>query len=105
MANISLGVEVNINELLNQIGGLVGRVFYKANFSDQRVAGGRFISTMTTSGFVVAAYNHPSKFHSATADGGLLGGGVSKSTAPAGVWAVAWSSAGISGRKTYYGFS
>ena len=105
MTNINLNINVDVNQLLNQIGGVVGRVFYKANFSDQRVGGGRFISTITTSGLVVAAFNHPTKFHSATADGGFLGGGVSKSTAPAGIWAVAWSSAGVSGKKTYYGFS
>jgi hypothetical protein len=45
---------------------------------------------------------HPTKKHSATADGGTGGGGQVRSIAEAGQSAIAISKAGVANRKTYY---
>ena len=102
---LKLSGKVDINTLVNQIGSVIKAALNRSNFCNQvQKDGGRFVSAVNGNQ-VVAAYYHPSKFHSATADGGIGGGGAVRSTANAGEWAVAVSSAGIGGRKTYYGFS
>ena len=52
--------------------------------------------------YVLSAYYHETKKHSATCDGGFLGGGQERKEADAGKWAFAVCHAGISGRKTYW---
>ena len=102
---LKLSGKVDINTLVNQIGSVIKAALNRSNFCNQvQKDGGRFVSAVNGNQ-VVAAYYHPSKFHSATACGGIGGGGTVKSTANAGKWAVATSSAGIGGRKTYYGSS
>ena len=94
---VNLGLKCDINELINQIGnGLSRGAFSDRTFQD----GSRFISCVDN-GKVLAAYNHPDKWHSATADGGI-GGSSGKSEKPPGKWAIAIASAGIAGRKTNY---
>ena len=101
---LSLSATVDLNTLVSQIGNAIGKALSRGNFCSQEVGGGVFVSAVD-GGVVVAAYYHPTKFHSATACGGVGGGGTVKSTASAGKWAVATSSAGIGGRKTYYNYS
>lgn len=50
---------------------------------------------------VCAAYYHNTKKHSATTDGGFIGGVITQ-IANKDYWAVACSMNGIFGRKTYY---
>ena len=100
---INLPITCDLNKLIDQIGNAIGQAFSGGNFSRQEVSGGVYIST-NSRGFVIAAFNHPKRYHSATADGGVFGGGVAKSTAHAGRWAVAYSKAGL-GAKTSYGFN
>ena len=101
---VSINITVNLNELIDQIADIFGVVFNnfeRSNFCEQSVGGGRFISKIE-GGIVVAAYNHPRNRHSATADGGLFGGGIVKSIAEPGEWAIVGTKAGIKGRKTYW---
>ena len=106
MPSFTLGLDgkVDLNKLLDQIVSIIGKVLSRNNFSRQEVGGGVFVSAIRGNE-VVAAYYHPSKYHSATAVGGIGGGGTVKSSAGAGKWAIAYSKAGISGRKTYYNYS
>ena len=53
-------------------------------------------------GYVVSMYWHKTRRHSATCNGGFLGGGQKRVIAPAGHWAIAYCKAGVSGRKTYH---
>ena len=53
-------------------------------------------------GYVVSMYWHKDRRHSATCNGGFLGGGQKRAIAPAGHWAIAYCKAGVSGRKTHY---
>lgn len=95
--NVNLNINCDLNQLIQQIGlGLSGSAYSDRTFQD----GSRFVSCLDN-GIVIAAYNHPTKWHSATADGGI-GGKTGKSEKPPGQWAVAKGSAGIAGRKTYY---
>ena len=52
--------------------------------------------------YVVSMYYHETKEHTATCDGGLLGGGEIAAKADPGYWAIAYCKAGIAKRKTYY---
>ena len=62
---------------------------------------GRWLSNIKD-GWVMSAYYHKTKRHTATCNGGTLGGGQIRAEAPAGSWAIALCKAGISGRKTYW---
>ena len=62
---------------------------------------GRWLSNIKD-GYVMSAYYHKTKTHTATCDGGLLGGGQIRAKADPGQWAIALCKAGISGRKTYW---
>lgn len=52
--------------------------------------------------WVVSMYYHKTKTHTATCDGGILGGGEISALAGPGKWAIAYCKAGISRRKTYF---
>lgn len=99
--NISININLDLNKLVDQIGSLIGKVLYKTNFTRREVLGGIFVSAMTGD-TVVSAFYHPSRTHSATADGGWLGGGQAKSISLPGKWAIAYSSQGVGKRKTFY---
>ena len=89
------------DEIVDRVFGAVQERIYNGNFVRREVLGGIFYSDIKD-GWVCAAFYHPNSSHTATADGGILGGGVIRSTAGPGRWAVACSRAGIGGRKTYY---
>lgn len=101
---VDLKATVDVNRLLDQIGSAIGKLFDKGNYQRQEIAGGVWISTINN-GTVLSAFFHPSRSHSATANGGAFGGGEVKSISGAGKWAVAWSSKGLTGAKTNYGFA
>ena len=61
----------------------------------------RWISNIK-GGYVVSMYWHKKRRHSATCNGGFLGGGQKRVIAPPGHWAIAYCKAGVSGRKTNY---
>ena len=94
-----------VSEIVDKIVDLVFDAaqdrIYNGNFVRMDVSGGIFFSDIKD-GWVCAAFYHPDSPHTATADGGILGGGVIRSTADPGEWAVACSLAGFGGRKTYY---
>ena len=52
--------------------------------------------------YVVSMYYHKTKMHTATCDGGILGGGTISALGSPGEWAIAFCKAGISRRRTYY---
>ena len=89
------------DEIVDRVFGAVQERIYNGNFVRREVLGGIFYSDIKD-GWVCAAFYHPNSPHTATADGGYFGGGVIRSTAGPGQWAVACSMAGIGGRKTYY---
>ena len=75
----------------------------QGHFRDTLLENGnaRWISNIK-GGYVIAMYWHKKRRHSATCNGGFLGGGQKRAIAPAGHWAIAYCKAGTSGRKTYY---
>ena len=75
----------------------------QGHFRDTLLENGnaRWISNIK-GGYVVSMYWHKDRRHSATCNGGFLGGGQKRAIAPAGHWAIAYCKAGTSGRKTYY---
>ena len=78
----------------------IGYMAYKRKlFKDN--GNGKFISNIKN-GYVVSMYFHKTKVHTATCDGGVLGGGTISAIADPGEWAIAYCKAGISGRRTYY---
>ena len=62
---------------------------------------GLFISYIEND-YVVSMYYHKTKMHTATCDGGILGGGTISALGSPGEWAIAFCKAGISRRRTYY---
>ena len=75
----------------------------EGDFRDTYLENGkaRFISN-SERGIVIAMYWHKDRRHSATCNGGFLGGGQKRAIAPAGHWAIAYCKAGIAGKETYY---
>ena len=96
-ANINLSIDCNLEILVKKISNLIGKELPTKYFTKIEKNGGILVSGISE-GYVISAFNHPNKKHSATANGGILGGGVVKSTAPAGIWAVAWTKAGVKTR-------
>lgn len=62
---------------------------------------GRWLSNIKD-GYVMSAYYHETKRHTATCQGGVLGGGQIRAEAGPKQWAIALCKAGISGRKTFW---
>ena len=102
ITTINLSMNCTIGELVAQISNFLGTNLTPSNFTRFYRDGGVFLSSLNSNGWVIAAYNHPSKSHSAIADGGSFGGGTDRAEAEPGIWAVAASKAGINGKKTYY---
>jgi lactococcin 972 family bacteriocin len=92
---VSVNINVDVNDLLRQIGQAIGGS--RDNYQEQRVNGGRWISTMQN-GKVYSMYFHPSKRHSATAKGTTQ----ARSIAGPGQWAVAWAAKAPWGNKTFW---
>ena len=101
MSNKLIDKKELFNILEKEIKNLIGIRINRSNSVTQDVGGGVFTSYMQD-GRVVAAYFHPDKKHSATADGGLFGGGMVRSIKGPGEWAIASTSAGIARAKTYW---
>ena len=102
---VSVEVSISLSELLIAAGTAAGAAWVgqinRTNFSEKTFPdGSRFISKIGD-GKVCSMFYHPSKRHSATAQGGL-GGGNAKSEANAGEWAIAICNVGVSGAKTFY---
>lgn len=94
---VNFDISVDINTLISQIGsGLSATAFSERKFKD----GSRFISCLD-GGYVISCYNHPNKYHSATAVGGFLAP-TARSEKPPGEWAIAKVSAGVWGRETHF---
>lgn len=91
-------------KILEKIGtSISSSLINTSNFKDTYFENGRarWLSNIQD-GYVISAYYHSTRSHSATCDGGILGGGKKSITADAGEWAIAFCKAGISRRKTYY---
>ena len=96
---VSLSVELSGVAALDLLFRTYSLGIDRSNACQQEVGGGLFVSS-TSGSEVIAAYYHPTKKHSATANGGLFGGGIIKSIAEPGEWAIVGTKAGIKGRKT-----
>ena len=96
-ANIKLSIDCNLEILVKQTSNLIGKEVFTKHFTKKEKEGGIFVFGVSE-GYVISAFNHLNKHHFASAGGGLLGGCVVKSTAPAGIWAVAWTKAGVKTR-------
>ena len=66
-------------------------------YSKQEVSGGTFVSTIEDD-LVISMFYHPSKKHSATAEGLVK----SRSEANPGEWAIAVTSKAMFGNRSYY---
>ena len=97
---INLNLDCDINELLRAVGDGLDKIFDRTAITTMDVEGGRFVSAMAD-GKVLAAFNHPTRRHSATAVGGF-GAPQTKSVASPGKWAVAYVNKGLWGCKTFY---
>ena len=102
---VAVEVTVSVSELLIAAGAAAGAAWVaqisRENFTSQRFRdGSRFVSKIAD-GKVCSMFFHPTKWHSATAQGGMFGGNA-KSKAPPGEWAVAICNVGIMGAKTFY---
>ena len=104
--SISLSDTIALAELLLKIADAV-RQAWVAHMNRKKASdriledGSRFISIIED-GKVGAFYYHATKKHSATAQGGIGGGGQVRCIAPPGEWAVAITDLGIKGAKTFY---
>ena len=92
-------IEWLIEKGLNRAHYLLTEGYFKDTYLEDGKA--RFISNIK-GGYVIAMYWHKKRRHSATCNGGFLGGGQKRAVAPAGHWAIAYCKAGVSGRKTHY---
>ena len=100
---ISTVIGVTITYILNTVYDKIKYELTNSNTVDtyNEDGKGRWLSNIED-GYVMSAYYHKTKRHSATCNGGFLGGGQIRAEAPAGSWAIALCKAGISGRKTYW---
>ncbi|KAH0793658.1 hypothetical protein GPJ56_002379 [Histomonas meleagridis] len=108
--NISLNINVDANKLIDQVACATNRSSINDRYFDND--NGRFISCQSD-GKLIAACFHKTKSHSATCEvhnNFTKNFGVpdhivrsAKSSAPAGVWAVAYCDSGkLGGDKTFY---
>ena len=99
----SIGIEFNINVDVAELLKWAGTTFNSKEVYTERqdTADERFISYLGD-GKITACYFHKTKRHTATCNGGTLGGGQIRAEASAGNWAIALCKAGVSGRKTYW---
>jgi len=95
---IDLGMNVDINILLNQIEKIIGTTIYRTGITSSSPKGyDRFISILN-SNQVISCYYHPNSRHSATASGKTK----AKTIANAGQWAVAVAMRGLFGNAAHY---
>ena len=99
---INISISCSLGQLVSRISSFLGTNLSQNNFSRKDCAGGVFIYSLNSSGWVISAFNHPSKSHTAFANGGIGGGGTYSVNAGRGIWAVAASKTGLSGIKAYY---
>ena len=100
---VSTVIGVSVTYILNTV---YNKIYYELTNSNtvdtyNENGKGRWLSNIKD-GYVMSAYYHETKRHSATCNGGTLGGGQIRAVAPAGSWAIALCAAGISGRKTFW---
>ena len=90
-ANLKLPANIDVHTFANQISNLVGRTLSASDFKRKEVDGGVFYS-YNKNNYVIAAYNHPTKIHTAHAYEFkfiLVKNGPISSAAP-GKWAISW---------------
>ena len=100
---VSTVIGVSVTRILNIV---YDKIYYELTHSNtvdtyNENGKGRWLSNIKD-GYVMSAYYHKTKRHTATCDGGLFGGGQIRAEASAGSWAIALCKAGIAGRKTYW---
>ena len=100
---ITTAIGVTVTFVLNKVYEKINYRLTNSNTVDtyNENGHGRFLSNIQD-GYVMAAYYHDTKKHSATCDGGFLGGGQIRAIAGPGQMAIALCKAGVSGRKTYW---
>ena len=76
-------------------------MFSTTAIKDSTFSDGSCLISCLEDDFVIASYNHLTKRHSATSDGGFFEPEI-RSEKPPNEWAIAKVSAGIGGRRTYY---
>ena len=92
-----------LREIVERTFDYLGKRISTGNFTRNNPDDGGVWYSAIQGGMVYSLYYHPTKRHTATADGGMFGGGLVRSIANAGEWAIAGSVAGpLGGRKTYY---
>ena len=99
---VKLAASAAIGEIVSKGLDRAHYLITQGHFRDEILENGkaRWISNIK-GGYVVAMYWHKTRRHSATCDGGFLGGGRKRAVAQPGYWAVAYCKAGVSGRKTF----
>ena len=100
---VSTVIGVSVTRILNIV---YDKIYYELTHSNtvdtyNENGKGRWLSNIKD-GYVMSAYYHETKRHTATCNGGSFGGGQIRAVAPAGSWAIALCKAGIAGRKTYW---
>ena len=94
----SFGINVDLGQIIRDIAGAVENRSYSSKYYDNN--NGRWFSCQA-GGLVICGNYHATQQHSATAQGTST----SKSTVPAGEWAVAYAKNNIfGGNKTFYDF-
>ena len=110
--NVSLSIDVNVNELIKQVCSATDRSSLNDQWLDNNQ--GRWISCQS-GGLLISMCYHKTKQHSATCEvhnnfTKMFGAGdkivrSAKSEAPPGKWAIAYCNSGkLGGDKTYYNF-
>ena len=101
MCQIALDASATVDAVISAAERLMHARLNRSNFTEQEQNGGLFRSSMS-GGQTIAMYFHPTRKHSATADGGFMGGGMVRAIAGPGKWAVAYSSTGWFGANTHW---
>ena len=92
-------IVLNLNEKMKSLQKSFRESKFTKLYKDS--GNGCFISYIE-SDYVVSMYYHKTKMHTATCDGGVMGGGVTSALGNPGEWAIAYCKAGYMRRKTYY---
>ena len=100
---VKAAITITVTRILNIV---YDKIYYRMTHSNtvdtfNEDGKGHWISNLGDD-YVLSVYCHETKKHSATCDGGFLGGGQKRKIGEAGECAFALCKAGISGRKTYW---